>query len=58
MVVLDLLIEHVDTAAARIARMVGGNAALIKPYKSIGHGLCAEACRVGAIKLVRAPRRV
>ena len=34
--------------------MIGGKAAIVKPYKCIGHAMCADACPVGAITMVMA----
>ncbi len=38
----------------QVLGMVGGKAAVVRPWRCIGHSLCSEACPVGAIRMVRA----
>src|SRR5450631_3124819 len=37
-----------------VLAMVGGKAAIVNGYKCVGHALCADACPVGAITMVKA----
>src|ERR1019366_5530280 len=37
-----------------VLAMVGAKAAIVNGYKCVGHALCADACPVGAITMVKA----